>query len=259
MKPSSRIFIVVAGLFFATSCNNAGDTTSTTKKDSAVVEKKVDSAALKSAGIYSGYIPCPDCPGISTFLLLNPDMTYRMEETYAGKNDSVVRLNGNWKYDNGKIIVYEGENARVSYMAHSDRLQQLGAEDKPISGNLGDKFMLSKNTIANNPAWEEKKNAGLDFIGVGNEPFWNIEIYKNGSITMNSPNFKAPVKMPYTDPVVNNDKRQYHVEADGNKLDISLVRQFCSDGMSDFIYEYKVQVTFNGKKYSGCGSLLGTL
>jgi uncharacterized membrane protein len=76
---------------------------------------------------------------------------------------------------------------------------------------------------------------------------------------MNSPNFKAPVKMPYTDPVVNNDKRQYHVEADGNKLDISLVRQFCSDGMSDFIYEYKVQVTFNGKKYSGCGSLLGTL
>ena len=76
------------------SCNNASDN-STGKKDSTVVEKKtVDSVAMKMSGLYSGNIPCADCAGILTYLSLDPDMTYRIEETYVGKNDTAFRYTG---------------------------------------------------------------------------------------------------------------------------------------------------------------------
>ena len=49
------------------------------------------------------------------------------------------------------------------------------------------------------------------------------------------------------------------MEMEGSKMDISLFPQFCSDGMSDNLYEYKVVLKYNGKKYNGCGVLLNSL
>lgn len=245
----------------AIACNNSTDK-ETTKKDTTVTTAKpVDSVAQQYAGTYSGYVPCADCDGIVTYLVLSPDMTYRMEETYAGKSDTALRYNGTWLRDNKKIVLDNKGSVRASYLPEGDRLIQLDIEGNRITGNLGDKYMLSKSGMQKpeNAAWTTKKNAGIDFLGVGNEPFWSIEIDEGKSVSFNTPNMKQPLMLPYADPVVTNGISSYRIETAGTKMEITLFPQFCSDGMSDNLYEYKVVLKYNGKKYSGCGVLLNGL
>ena len=259
MKPFKPILLPLFALSIFCSCNNASDSDKVKSDSSSTVVKKIDSVALKSTGIYSGFVPCTDCEGIATYLSLKPDMTYRIEETHKGKKDSAVVTNGDWTFENGKISLVENGKSRVSYLAQSDRLVQLGLEDKPIGGNLGDKFILTRNEVANNPTWKDKKAAGVHFVGLGNEPFWSLEVDKNKGVTFNTPEMKTPVQVTYSDPTVTSNTRNYHLQTGNIVLDVIISQQFCSDGMSDFIYDYKVEVEYKGRKYSGCGSMLNPL
>jgi uncharacterized membrane protein len=240
-------------------CNNATNT-ETASKDSATTQTPlVDSAALRMAGIYGGYVPCADCEGIITYLSLEPDMTYSLEETYYKKDEKVYRTASTWKLENGKVILYENDKVKLSFLPDGNKLWQLDHEGNRISGNLGDKYVLNKQEMADKSRLKEKADAGVDFAGHGNEPFWGLEIDKGNKIVFMSPNLKDTIMVPYAAPVLTNDIREYHIQTEKTKLDITLSPQFCSDGMSDFLYEYKVTVKYNDKVYSGCGSLLNSL
>jgi uncharacterized membrane protein len=240
-------------------CNNSANN-KITKDDSAKAKSVViDSFALKATGIYGGYVPCADCEGIITYLLLKPDMTYRLEETYYKKDEKVYPTNGNWKMENGKIILYDNNEVRVSFLPDGNKLWQLDSEGNRISGNLGDKYVLNRQEMAGKERLKEKADAGIDFIGHGNEPFWGLEIDKGNKIIFNQPDMKEPVSTSYAEPIISNGVREYHIQTEATKLDITISPQFCSDGMSDFLYEYKVSLKYNGKSYSGCGILLNAL
>ncbi|HEX5652784.1 MAG TPA: copper resistance protein NlpE N-terminal domain-containing protein [Chitinophagaceae bacterium] len=260
MKPIQRLLIASSCCLWLWNCNSASEKKASTVDTVQTEVKKVDSIALKSAGTYYGYLPCADCPGITTYLLLNPDMTYRLEETYKGKNDTAIKHTGSWHRDNNKIILNDGDKVRMSYELDGDRLLQLDIEGRRITGNLGDKYVLTKGgSLANNPAWKEKKEAGIDFIGLGNEPFWSLEIDKGFKVAFNTPEMKTPATTTYTEPQNNNGILTYHIQTEATKLDITILPQFCSDGMSDFLYEYQVKVTYNGRKFNGCGVMLNSL
>lgn len=55
-------------------------------------------ALARPAG-YGGVLPCADCPGIETTLVLEPDGSYRLRERFVGARDphSVVSV-GRWQY-----------------------------------------------------------------------------------------------------------------------------------------------------------------
>jgi uncharacterized membrane protein len=251
------VLLSSASLLFA--CNNAANT-ETASKDSATTQAPVvDSVALKTAGIYGGYVPCADCAGIITFLSLNADMTYKLEETYHKKDEKVFRTASTWKMENGKVVLYDNDKVKLSFLPEGNKLWQLDHEGNRISGNLGDKYVLNKQDKADKGRLKEKADAGIDFIGHGNEPFWSVEIDKGNKITFSSPNLKEPVSVPYVESVMANDTREYHIQSEATKLDITISPQFCSDGMSDFLYEYKVTVKYNKKDYSGCGTMLSAL
>ena len=241
-------------------CNNSGN--KSIPPDDSVKIKPVmaDSQALKAVGIYEGLVPCADCEGnIITYLLLNTDMTYRLEETYSKKNDRSFRTNDSWKMDKGKIILNDSNEVRLSFLVDGKKLWQLDHAGNRISGNLGDKYVLTRKEMANNKTLKEKADAGIDFIGYGNEPFWSLEIDKGNTITFNRPDMKMPASTAYAEPNTSNGIREYHIQTEAAKLDIVISPQFCSDGMSDFLYEYKVTLQYNGKNYSGCGILLNAL
>jgi uncharacterized membrane protein len=240
-------------------CNNTANT-ETASKDSVTVQGPVvDPAALKQAGIYGGFVPCADCEGIITYLSLKPDMTYSLEETYYKKDEKVFRTASTWKMENGKVVLYDNDKVKLSFLPDGNKLWQLDHEGNRISGNLGDKYVLNKQEMADKSRLKEKADAGVDFIGHGNEPFWGLEIDKGNKIVFMSPNLKDTISVPYAEPVSTNNVREYHIQSEKTKLDITLSPQLCSDGMSDFLYEYKVTVKYNNKDYSGCGSLLNSL
>ena len=252
------IYILFLPSLFLWACNNSASNKEQTGDSLNPKPVFIDSVALKFAGIYGGYVPCADCEGIITNLLLNPDMTYRLEETYYKKDEKVFRSNGVWKMDEGKVFLYDSNEVRVSFLSEGEKLWQLDIEGNRISGNLGDKYVLMRKEMADKNVLKQKAGAGIDFIGHGNEPFWSLEIDKGNRIIFNKPDMKEPVSTAYTEPIVSDGTREYHIETEGVKLDIIISPQFCSDGMSDFMYEYKVDLHYKGKKYSGCGLLLNS-
>ena len=60
-------------------------------------------AALNGLAAYQGELPCADCDGIRTTLVLQPDGTYRLQETYLGTADSDASFVdvGRWLLDVG--------------------------------------------------------------------------------------------------------------------------------------------------------------
>jgi uncharacterized membrane protein len=259
MQRSTLRLTAIIVLLVTLACHNSSRAKDE-KKDSLVVQPPVDSAALKFVGTYSGYVPCPDCPGIETYLQLKPDKSYRLEETFSGKTGEVTVTEGNWGLEKGKVELYKGDVINVSFLPEPDKLIQLDPSGNRISGNLGDKYVLFKQEIAHNTEWEKEKKSGIDFIGLGNEPFWSLEIDREGKVSFNTPEMKTPVTFPYQPPTnKTNTTTDYKLESNGDKLDITILHQFCSDGMSEFLYNYRVKLKFKGKGYSGCGVMLSSL
>lgn len=247
--------LVICTVLFSACNNSASNKNETDSLSQAPV--LTDSLALALTGVYQGYLPCADCPGISTFLLLNEDMTYRLEETYNKGNDSLFLTRGKWKTENGKVILLDSEQIRNSYLPDGNNLVQLDYQGDRISGNLGDKYVLSRQPRADNKHLKDKIDAGIDFFANGNEPFWSLDLDKGKFLVVNRPGLDQPDTLVYVAPVNNNGVREY-ISGDGkSSLRVRISPQFCSDGMSDFVYEYKVELEYKKQKYSGCGRLLG--
>lgn len=252
-------FTIVATVVLAACNNSASNSDSTSDTTAQSGQVVVDSAALGLSGIYYGYLPCADCKGISTFLQLKPDMTYRTEETYYGKSDSAFVTSGTWKIDNGKIALTHNGKAGNSFLPEGDKIWQLDHQGNRISGNLGDKYVLSRQPVADNKHFAEKKEAGVDFIANGNEPFWSLEIDKGKNFVFNQPGLEKPDTIAYAEATVNNGVRSYQVQDGKTTLELKITPQFCNDGMSDFVYEYRVELNYKKKRYAGCGRLLNEL
>ena len=99
------------------------------------------------AGMYKGVLPCADCEGIETVLVLNPDNTYLLRTTYLGKADTAAtEKTGTLRWSPEKSLIVLGglENSPNKYTVGDNKLTQLDMEGNPITGNLADKYILTK-------------------------------------------------------------------------------------------------------------------
>ena len=114
-------------------------------------EKEMDAHNTQNSldwqGTYKGVTPCADCEGIETELTLNEDLTFTLKTKYLGKGDGkVFQETGNFAWDKtGGIIALEGLKGRpTQYKVGENRLIQLDREGKVISGDLAEKYVLTK-------------------------------------------------------------------------------------------------------------------
>ena len=105
---------------------------------------------------------------------------------------------------------------------------------------------------SDNEHWKKKKAEGVDFMVIGNEPFWNLEIRNKKSLRFHLAEWEQPVEISFTGSV---EKTKFN-ELNGQDIEVRIVPQECSDGMSDYWYDYSVAVTYKGKTYKGCGIAL---
>ncbi|HEY0057879.1 MAG TPA: copper resistance protein NlpE N-terminal domain-containing protein [Flavisolibacter sp.] len=197
-------------------------------------------------GIYQAILPCSDCKGVEHTVSFNPDLTYRLEENKIGKKAGLVKTAGNWRANQGRVILYKNDTVMARYGWQGDTLQYLK--------NEGSAFSLRKvSPAADNPAWQKKGQAGVEFYGVGNEPFWNVEVDEEKGISFHLAEWSKPLRLPASPPVIFPDSTVYITGNDSVSLRLVILSEFCSDGMSDYIYTEKIKVLFRGQAYSGCG------
>ena len=92
------------------------------------------------SGVFTGTLPCADCPGIDTTLALKPDGSYASHAVYRERPSSFDE-SGVWSIEGGGKqvrLASSGANPRVQLYAivSRDELRMLDAEGKPIDSGL---------------------------------------------------------------------------------------------------------------------------
>lgn len=126
---------------------NGADSTATATDTLVADNAHTSQNALDWNGMYKGVVPCADCEGIETVLVLNADNTYLLKTTYLGKGDAApVERTGTltWNAAGNTVILAGLENAPNQYFVGENVVTQLDMSGNKITGQLADKYMLAK-------------------------------------------------------------------------------------------------------------------
>jgi copper homeostasis protein (lipoprotein) len=124
----------------------------TSAENSTLTARETDGAhtsknSLQWHGMYKGVLPCADCEGIETVLVLNAEHTYLLQTKYLGKGDGkVIERTGSiaWNTSGNTIMLAGVEDAPSMYLVAENHLTQLDQNGNKITGDLADKYLLVK-------------------------------------------------------------------------------------------------------------------
>jgi Predicted membrane protein len=90
------------------------------------------------------------------------------------------------------------------------------------------------------------------FTAFGNEPFWAVYVIPNRKLVFH-PMDGPDQEFPYAEPVSPDPLTlQYRSASDSSTLELTIIKKECSDGMSDMVHAYAVQLKINAISYAGC-------
>lgn len=114
-------------------------------KEYKAVDMHNSQISLDLTGTYTGFVPCADCEGISVRIVLNCDQTYELFYRYVGKSDEYYECSGDFNWNNdGNSIILDCETFAKNYFVGENYLVQYDINGNRISGELEDKYRLTK-------------------------------------------------------------------------------------------------------------------
>ncbi|MFT0531708.1 copper resistance protein NlpE [Castellaniella hirudinis] len=100
--------------------------------------------SLDWAGTYRGLLPCADCAGLETTVVLRQDQTYHLQTRYIGKGGQVDNQAGVFDWGpEGRTVTLPGP-APEHYFVGEGWLLRLASDGSRISGPLADHYRLNK-------------------------------------------------------------------------------------------------------------------
>lgn len=156
MKRNLKLLLTVIVVAISTtyactnkSQGNSKDSTVSTEISQELKDEHTSKNSLDWSGIYSGVLPCADCEGIETELIINEDGTYKLTTSYMGVKDSMSEtIEGKfvWQED-GNSIKLEGiaEGSRSPFFKiEENSVRYLDMEGNKIEGELENFYVLAK-------------------------------------------------------------------------------------------------------------------
>jgi uncharacterized membrane protein len=110
--------------------------------------------------------------------------------------------------------------------------------------------------LAAMPAWENAKDAGVQFRAVGQEPGWMLDIHANARavLLLDYGETLLGLSLPYD---YNPDSQApIAANADGRPVTLTITHTSCEDAMSGQSYPSTVNVRLDGRTLTGCGILI---
>jgi len=219
------------------------DTNLTIEQDTTSYSSYSPPAIKNPSGIYQFVLSYNEAKVLHT-VAFYPG-SFRLQEEYLSKGDSLVITGGTWAPSQGFIWLYKEQLVRGRYAWKGDTLQYFNPKSNQ-------KFSMAKLTPAsNNPLWREKSKEGAILYGIGTEPFWSVEVKKKDSVILSMASWNQPVMVKLSATNKTNDSTEYISTTDS--LRITAYPYFCNDGMSDFTYPNKVTINYKGSILNGCG------
>lgn len=105
--------------------------------------------SLDWAGTYEGKLPCADCEGIKTTLVLNDDGTYERTSEYLREakpgEENTFKDKGQFTWNEaGNIIALDDNGDKTLYFVAENRLEMRDQEGEAITGALAEQYVLQK-------------------------------------------------------------------------------------------------------------------
>jgi uncharacterized membrane protein len=210
------------------------------------------------SGFYQGMLPCNNCDGLQRTIMFANDEHFKMEEVNLGKGTVPKKTGGTWEKEKGRFVLYQRDKVLSKYRLAKDSLIATENNGIRIPDSLSKQYVLfKKNSGAANLSWEKRRSEGIDIVGNGSDPYWSIEIDNEKMILFKLAESEKPVIVPIEKPVTAGDSIVYSIVTESSALlKISISSKFCSDGVSNHLYEYKMTVWYKGQMYKGCAVIL---
>ena len=96
-------------------------------------------------GEYEGVLPCADCEGIKTTILLKDNGTYTITTKYLGKGEEET-VEGTFEWDAAGTVItlIDGNEEAYKLKVVEGAIQKLDIEGKEITGELAELYFLQK-------------------------------------------------------------------------------------------------------------------
>ncbi|MTI41081.1 copper resistance protein NlpE N-terminal domain-containing protein [Fulvivirga lutimaris] len=124
--------------------NNNSETDAKTDEQKPVPTGDNSQNALDWEGTYQGTLPCADCEGIQTEIILKGDESFTMTTQYLGKDDERNVSTGSFKWDESGSNITLNEDPNLQYKVGEFVLFKLDNEGNRITGELSENYMLRK-------------------------------------------------------------------------------------------------------------------
>ena len=114
-----------------------------------VIKRTVPKAnnSLAYLGFYQGNLPCNDCQGVETSIILSEDFTYSLIRKYNGKkHETPSEQSGtySWTKDGTAIILDNVKQEPNQYLVGEKTLTQLDINGNPFEGGSAARYILKK-------------------------------------------------------------------------------------------------------------------
>jgi uncharacterized membrane protein len=248
-------------IIFSYSCGNIGrepsimaspeempkiisDSSNFPSTEDSTITPPADPPVKNPSGTYQ-FVFTQDSVNIEQTIKFFSNRTFRLQERFRS-NDSVVVTEGTWAPSNGFIWLYKQQVVRARYKWSGDTLQYFSPGGKRS-------YSLTKlPEISQNNTWKQRAGSGIVFFGVGNEPFWNIEVTSD-SLFLKLADGDQQYRMKITTTSGSKDSYSLIGTNDSSQVILTILPFFCSDGMSDYIYPQEIRVEYAQQVFKGCG------
>jgi uncharacterized lipoprotein NlpE involved in copper resistance len=99
--------------------------------------------ALDWAGTYEGVLPCADCPGIKTRLVLHGDGRFDLSTQYLDRQITPLEASGRFSWNSaGSGIILDAAGAGQQYLVGEGRLRQLNRDGSAPPWNAPNRVLM---------------------------------------------------------------------------------------------------------------------
>ncbi|GGC96067.1 hypothetical protein [Aquisalinus flavus] len=106
------------------------------------------------------------------------------------------------------------------------------------------------------PGSTRKADTQADFTAIGQEPGWLLELTAGQDVTIDWQYATRSASFPFERPADMEGPLDLSLQSGEDSLELTVVREDCSDPMSGSDYAYSVTAVINGERLQGCGEWL---
>jgi len=131
--------------------------------------------SLDWPGVYEGILPCADCPGIKTRLMLKPDGSYELSTQYLDRQPAPLVVRGKFSWNAaGNAITLDVTGNGQRYAVGEGRLSQLNRDGTPDGTGSPNRVLKLVSPAESTPS------AGGGLVQTLEDHRWKLESARDG-------------------------------------------------------------------------------